>query len=364
MKIKSVCLFLALVLLNVRMSFAWGPEGHAIVARIALQLVKPDVRQNVLQALGGMPVDTAANWMDIMKSNQDYDFMRSWHYVDFAQGTRYQPTNQENILNRLSLTYNELKHKNTLCEAQIKDDLCILLHLMGDLHMPLHTGYEEDMGGNKVTVQYDTNPITNLHAFWDEGIIEYAGITDSSCMAFYNPATADTIRLVDFTTWMYDSRQLLDSLYAFKGYELPESYLNENKPVVEQQLLKAGMRLAVLLNRLFKTPAPILNFAELAKIYPNGIEAKEAGEKVGKRVNVFARVFGVNSTGTITRLSLGGSYPNNPLTVVIFAKNYDKFDVPFEDLFKGQNIRVKGTIELYKDKPQLIIENPDDIVVL
>jgi hypothetical protein len=157
MKIKPVCLFLALVLLNVRMSFAWGAEGHAIVARIALQLVKPDVRQNVLQALGGMPVDTAANWMDIMKSNQDYDFMRSWHYVDFAQGTRYQPTNQENILNRLSLTYNELKHKNTLCEAQIKDDLCILLHLMGDLHMPLHTGYDEDMGGNKVTVKYDTN---------------------------------------------------------------------------------------------------------------------------------------------------------------------------------------------------------------
>jgi hypothetical protein len=149
MKVKPVCLFLALVLLNVRMSFAWGAEGHAIVARIALQLVKSDVRQNVLQALGGMPVDTAANWMDITKSNQDYDFMRSWHYVDFAQGTRYQPTNQENILNRLSLTYNELKHKNTLCEAQIKDDLCILLHLMGDLHMPLHTGYEDDMGGHE-----------------------------------------------------------------------------------------------------------------------------------------------------------------------------------------------------------------------
>jgi micrococcal nuclease len=122
--------------------------------------------------------------------------------------------------------------------------------------------------------------------------------------------------------------------------------------------------LALLLNRLFYSPAPILDFTELAKTYGNGIEAKEAGEKVGKRVTVFARVYGVNSTSTITRLSLGGSYPNSPLTVVIFAKNYDKFDVPFEDLFKGQNIRVKGTIELYKDKPQLIIENPGDIVVL
>ena len=58
---------------------AWGPEGHTIVARLALQIVREDVRQNVLNYLNGMPIDTATNWMDIMKSNADYDFMRPWH---------------------------------------------------------------------------------------------------------------------------------------------------------------------------------------------------------------------------------------------------------------------------------------------
>ena len=52
------------------------------------------------------------------------------------------------------------------------------------------------------------------------------------------------------------------------------------------------------------------------------------------------------------------------MTVVIFAKNYSKFDIPFEDLYKNRNITVKGTIETYKGKPQIIIDEPDDIRVL
>ena len=364
MKFKRLSPLLLCCVFQVQFSYAWGPEGHAIVARLAMQFVKPDVRQNVLQALGSMPVDTAANWMDIMKSNQDYDFMRSWHYVDFPKGETYKITNQENILNRLTLTYNELKHKNTLCEAQIKDDLCILLHLTGDLHMPLHTGYEDDLGGNKTTVKYDTNKITNLHSFWDEGIIKYTGISDSSCRAFYRQSEADSIRLVDFTAWMYEGRKLLDSVYAFPGFTIDENYLQKNKTVVQHQLLKAGLHLALVLNRLFYSPAPVLDFAELTKSYGNGIEAKDAAAKIGKRVTVCARVFGIHSTSDITQLSLGGSYPNNPLTVVIFAKNYSKFTIPFEDLYKNRNITVKGTIETYKGKSQIIITEPGDIGVL
>ncbi|MFN8321257.1 MAG: S1/P1 nuclease [Chitinophagales bacterium] len=364
MKLKLIILLFIFSMVNLRYSYGWGAEGHAIVARLAMQFVKDDVRQNVLQALNGMSIDTAANWMDIMKSNSDYEFMRSWHYVDFAKGEIYKPTNQENIINRLTLTYNELKHKNTLCDAQIKDDLCILFHLTGDLHMPLHTGYEDDLGGNKTTIKYDTNKISNLHSFWDEGIIHYGKITDNSCLTFYNKSMADSIKLVDFTAWMYDGRKLLDSVYAFPGYVLDENYLQKNKTVVQHQLLKAGLHLALILNRLFYTPSPDIDFAALAKTFPNGIEAKDAAEKEGKRVTVCARVFSIKSTDAITQLSLGGAYPNNPMTVVIFAKNYSKFDIPFEDLYKNRNITVKGIIENYKGKQQIIIDEPGDIRVL
>ena len=131
---KRGLLIISFIIIS-KCSFAWGPEGHTIVARLALKIVNDDVRQNVLNYLGSMSIDTAANWMDIMKSNTDYDFMRPWHYVDFAKGTTYKPSNDENILNRLQITYNELLHKSTLCDAQIKTDLLILLYLAMLYHL-------------------------------------------------------------------------------------------------------------------------------------------------------------------------------------------------------------------------------------
>ena len=184
-----MCVFIVFFLFSSSTAKAWGPEGHTIVARLALQIVREDVRQNVLNYLNGMPIDTAANWMDIMKSNTDYDFMRPWHYVDFAKGSAYKQNNDENILNRLQITYNELLHKSTLCDAQIKTDLLVLLHLMGDLHMPLHTGYDDDLGGNKVVVQYDTMKTHNLHRFWDEDIIRLGVISYSDCLNYYTKSS-------------------------------------------------------------------------------------------------------------------------------------------------------------------------------
>jgi S1/P1 Nuclease len=193
-RIIVVCL----VTLISQRSIAWGPEGHAIVGRLAMRFVKEDVRQNILSILGNnMSIDTAANWMDIMKSNADYDFMRTWHYLDFPKGQQYQPSNNENILNRLILTYSELQHKKTLCSEQIITDLFILLHLMGDLHMPLHTGYDDDLGGNQRIVQYDTIKTHNLHRFWDEDIIKLTNITDEDCMKYYS-SSLDTLKAVDF----------------------------------------------------------------------------------------------------------------------------------------------------------------------
>ena len=67
-----------------------------------------------------------------------------------------------------------------MCDEQVKMDLYILLHLMRDLHMPLRTGYDDDLGGNKVIVQFDTLKNHNLHRFWDEDIIRLTEITDTS----------------------------------------------------------------------------------------------------------------------------------------------------------------------------------------
>jgi len=358
---------LSLLCCCISMSFfysatAWGPEGHAIVGRLALRFVKEDVRNNILALLGNMSIDTAANWMDIMKSNADYDFMRSWHYIDFAKEQPYQVDNSENIINRLILTYNELSHKKILCTDQVRTDLMILLHLMGDLHMPLHTGYDDDLGGNKRIVQYDTLKTHNLHTFWDEDIIRLTNITDESCLEYYNSIYSDTLKTVDFVSWMKDSRSLLGDVYDFNDFTLSKSYLDKNKVTVKKQLLKAGQRLALLLNKLFYTPAPLVNFKELTAKFKNGISVSDAMNHIGKNVTVCSRVASIKESAAITQVSLDQKFPNSPLTLIIFGKNYSKFS-PLGELLKDKNVCIKGIISEYKGKAQIVVENAEDIMI-
>ena len=363
-KFRTALLCCCITVLLCSKAIAWGPEGHAIVDRLAMRFVKEDVRNNIQSILGTMSIDTAANWMDIMKSNADYEFMRPWHYIDFPKEQLYQSNNNENIINRLLITYNELGHKKTLCADQVKTDLLILFHLMGDLHMPLHTSYDDDLGGNKRIVQYDTIKTHNLHTFWDEDIIRLTKITDEDCLQYYNNTATDTLKEVDFTAWMKDSRSLLGAVYDFPDFNLDKAYLAKNKITVQKQLLKAGLRLALILNKVFYTPSPSINFQEVTAKYKNGIDIKDAVNHIGKKVAVCSRVVGIRTSSTITQISLGEKFPNCPLTIVVFAKNYSKFSMPLEDLLKDKNVCIKGTVAEYKGKAQIIIEDPEDLVVL
>ena len=124
------------------------------------------------------------------------------------------------------------------------------------------------------------------------------------------------------------------------------------------------MRLALVLNKLFMSPVQLANFNEKTKGYKNGIDIIEAVNNVGKDVTICARVYNVRFTPTITQINLGAKFPNNPLTVVIFAKSYAKFNGPLDELFADKNVCVKGTVELYRGKPQIIIDNPENLIKL
>lgn len=344
-------------------SVAWGPEGHAIVGKIAMQLVRPDVQLNVLKVLGNMSVDTAANWMDIMRSNPDYDFMRTWHYVDFPKGHSYKETSQDNLLNRLTWTFNELKNKKILCDEQIKFDLLVMFHLMGDLHMPLHAGYDDDLGGNRVMIQYDTMKTHNLHRFWDEDIIRLTKITLADCMALLKNSYDIDAQKINFMGWVQESRNLLGEVYDFPDFTISDAYLKKNKEVVKRQLLLAGMRLAKVLNTLFASPAADVNMQQIASTYKNSIDVNDAKKHLGKKVTVCSRVYGIRATDKITQINLGDKFPASPLTVVIFASSYKNFKVPPAEMYANKNICVQGKIEEYKGKAQIVVEEMEEIIV-
>lgn len=365
---KYIFLSIAFVLLMLspQKSKAWGPDGHTIVVRLAMQFAKPEVKQNILNLLDTMSLNTAANWMDIMRSNSDYDYMKPWHYIDFPADKEYAPSLDENIVNRLVLTFNELRHKRTLPKEQVKTDLLILFHLMGDLHQPLHTGYDDDLGGNKVALQYDTLK-TNLHHFWDEDIIRYRKISFDDCMALYNSYAGKKIDSIDGVhpgKWMKETRSFLGKVYPKQGFMVDDKYLDESKIIIQRQLLIAGLRLADMLNKLFISESPALNMKEVAARYENGIDAKDAVQYIGKKVTACSRVYGIKSLDNVTFINAGEKYPNSPLTIVIFAKDRKNFLPSIEELYNDKNICVKGEVVEYKGKAEIIVTKPEDIIVI
>jgi hypothetical protein len=129
-------------------------------------MLSDKTRANVTAFLGSTSFDEASVWMDEMRSNHAYDYMKPWHYINIEKGNSYILNPDENIINELLSKQKELSNLKSLNAEQIKTDLMILFHLIGDLHQPLHAGYGIDRGGNTIEINFQ-GEATNLHALWD-----------------------------------------------------------------------------------------------------------------------------------------------------------------------------------------------------
>ena len=241
---------------------AWGKEGHAIVAEIAMHYVSDPTRAKVLEILKNISVPDAGNWMDNMRSNDYYKFMQHWHYVDIPKDSSYKSGQGDNLIAALNTSFNELK-KNNINAEKTQEDLLILFHLIGDMHQPLHTGYPDDKGGNDIQVSFKGSG-TNLHHLWDSDLIEDQNITTDTVLSLADQlpkAMINAIRNGNFLSWMNDSRSLLPQVYNFNGHKIDQDYEDRNKRMLELQLLKGGIRLAKVLDAIFAstsaTDAPL-----------------------------------------------------------------------------------------------------------
>jgi hypothetical protein len=234
-------------------SLAWGPTGHEIVAKIAFKFMDRSTKKQVLAILDGMSAGEAANWMDAMRKNPEYNYMKPYHYVNFEKGNEVSMVESDNAIYIIDKTIKELQHKETLTAADIKIKVLMLFHLIGDLHMPLHVGYGEDKGGNSYQVNY-LGKGTNLHGLWDFGIIDNNNIGFKNCLNIkkYSKAEVDSIQNSLVLDWSKESRSFLDAIYDTKGTIISEEYVMKNIPIIESRIQLAGIRLAGVLQSIFK----------------------------------------------------------------------------------------------------------------
>ncbi len=251
---KSTALLLCCLFIKSVSVYAWGREGHIIVAEIAKKYLNQNVQDSVQKYLGNMYFAEAATWMDDVRKDHNYDYMKTWHYVNVEKDKTYVKTSEENVITKLELVIGELSEKSKHSDKEINTDLKILFHLVGDLHMPLHVGYGSDKGGNGVSVTI-LGRQSNLHRVWDTDIIEAKKLTADDCLKLisaYTPAEIKAIQKVDVIAWMNESRSLLDAVYDLKGDVIDKEYINKSTPLIAKQLSRAGLRLAAVLNETFK----------------------------------------------------------------------------------------------------------------
>ena len=359
-------------------SMAWGKTGHHLVAEIAFHYLDDKTKAQVKHYLGKMSIDDAATWMDDIKSDNFYDYMKPWHYVDIEKGQKFHNSPEKNAVVILNSAIKLLEKKENMKDAKIKEYLMIIFHLVGDIHQPLHTGYPGDKGGNSISI---SSPIFNgnLHTFWDSRMLESKDVTMEDCLKQYDSYTKEeiqNIQKIDVLKWMNQSRSLLDGVYDFKDGNIDQAYIDKNVIVIEKQLLIAGLRLAAVMNDIFNTdhsnvaastiettsiPEPVVE-SKPAEIIT--IKIEDATNHIGERVKICTKIYGTKyneNSKAPTLLDAGADYPNNPLTLVIWTDKRANFKNPPEVFYKGKNICVTGKLELYKGKAEMIVTKEEQI---
>jgi hypothetical protein len=259
-------------------ALAWGKTGHRVIAAIADTQLSGLARAQVGQILGpGESLDEAANWPDEMRSAPGEFWQKTatpWHYVTL-NGIIYDHAPPEgDALEALGRFSKTLQDPNA-SRADKQLALRFIVHLVGDLHQPLHVGKCCDKGGNDVKVTF-FGKATNLHAVWDSQIVddEQLSFTELAAKLERHISPPDVVAWWDINPrdWISESAELRETVYPTAADmpkpvkvkkrrrgevvlpDLSYSYVYKFTPVMERRLSQGGVRLAAYLNALFAEP--------------------------------------------------------------------------------------------------------------
>lgn len=281
-------------------SFAWGDEGHQVVASLAYKRLTPKAKKAV-DALLAKDTDkltapdftSRATWADKYRDSDrntthvHYNATRKWHFVDIEidDGTLKKACDGRKplpdgvaasqgpanacVVDKIAQFQKELASPDTPAAEKLLA-LKFTLHLVGDLHQPLHAANHGDSGGNAVPVEIaPSNRHTNLHSYWDTYLVQKLGTTvpvaAASVAKLITPANAKSWSAGSVDDWAAESNaDAKKVVYNFSGEKtfvddhdgegeiLDAAYEARALPVARLALAKGAVRLANVLNEAFK----------------------------------------------------------------------------------------------------------------
>ena len=255
---KLFVLFVAfLPVISLAKAPSWGKTGHRATAEIATKYLTDKAKANIDKFLEGDSPALVSTFGDDIKSDHAFDKYSVWHYVNIPEGKTYADIKDDlgpNIVVALEKIKKGLKDKSTPVEKK-RFYLKMLIHLIGDLHQPLHVGRPEDRGGNDIIVFWFGEP-SNLHRVWDSDMLDGFQMSYSELAANERQLSKREIKEIqkgNHETWLGESVKIADEIYAQakNGEYLSYKYSYDWLDILRDQLQKGGIRLAQELNDIF-----------------------------------------------------------------------------------------------------------------
>lgn len=235
----------------------WGKTGHRIVGDIAADYLSPSARVEVNRVIGPQSMAIASVWMDQIRSDPNYDHTHDWHWVTIPDGMSYEETEKNpngDLIKKLQTFISELK-EGDLSPEEEKEKLKMLIHMVGDIHQPMHVGTGEDMGGNDTNVEWFYEP-SNLHRVWDSEMIDDTQLSYTEFSTAINHPSDHQVsswQNSGVMDWAAEAMELRDQVYDLPDdRQLSYEYQYEHRDLLNKQLLKGGVRLAGILNEIYR----------------------------------------------------------------------------------------------------------------
>ncbi len=236
-------------------AFGWGATGHRVTGYIADKHLTKKARLAMQRILGQQSLAMASNWMDDIRSDSLYDYTADWHWVTIQNGETYDQSKKNpkgDIIQTIERILVELKSKK-LSAKEEAERLKILIHLIGDIHQPLHVGGGNDRGGNGVKVTW-FRADSNLHRVWDSDMIDDTRLSFTELAESLNKPDAVQVKKWQRTSvrdWANESMRYREQVYDTGNGKLGYQYSYKYFSIVRERLVQAGVRLAGVLNEIY-----------------------------------------------------------------------------------------------------------------
>lgn len=242
-----------------QMAHAWGQTGHRVTGKIAELYLTPEAQRAINLILDYETLAEISTYADENKSNPEHFWQKvagPYHYVTVPAGKSYDevaaPASGDSYTALKMFTKTLKDPQASRADKQLA--LKMIVHIIGDLHQPLHAGNGTDRGGNDVKVNFFWEE-SNLHRVWDSGLIDRKQLSYTEWYEFLAPKISAELATQWYTldplVYIAESTKIRDTIYPDSD-KLSWQYLYDHTPVMKLRLQQAGVRIAAHLNDALK----------------------------------------------------------------------------------------------------------------